>query len=318
MNYPTPQYQPQQQYPQAPQQFAPPAPVQQPQYPQAPGQQGFAQQPQFQQPGYPQATPQPPVQPLAQGSIDDFYSQPSASGGPSISWTDAQGGPMPVGTQYVGIVARDVTKADIQQQTDYNTKAPLFYKDGRPKFAMKVPLKVQPSQEFPDGEATWYVKGQARDELVRAMSEAGDDGAPKGGAAISITLVQRRATQRGLNPANVVQVQYRPPAGAGVASLAPAPQAPVQQPEQQAPAQQFAQQPAPQAPVQQYAQPDPSSYQQPAPQAPAQPQFQPPVQQQAPAQQFAPQAQAAPPQAPADFNAEQAELLARLTNRQAG
>jgi hypothetical protein len=323
MNYPTPQYEPQQQYPQAPQQFAPPAPVQQPQYPQAPGQQGFAQQPQFQQPGYPQAAPQPPVQPLAQGSIDDFYSQPSASGGPSISWTDAQGGPKPIGTQYVGIVARDVTKADIQQQTDFNTKAPLFYKDGRPKFAMKVPLKVQPSQEFPDGEATWYVKGQARDELVRAMSEAGDDGAPKGGAAISITLVQRRATQRGLNPANVVQVQYQPPGGPGArqesvqegnGGVRLQPPAPVQQP---APAQQFAQQPvqqqfvpqAEQQPVQQFAQPAPQ-------QAPAQPQFQPPVQQQAPAQQFAPQAQAAPPQAPADFNAEQAQLLARLTGQQ--
>lgn len=298
MNYPT-----QQPYPPQVQQY-PPAPPQQPQYPaypQAPQQPGY--QPQVQQygqaPGYPQQPqPQQPAVPLAQGTIDEYYGQPSAGGGPSISWTDKQGGQKPLGTTYGGIVARDVTNADIQQQTDFNTKAPLFYRDGRPKFAMKVPLKVQPSEEFPEGEATWYVKGQARDELVRAMGEAGADGAPKAGAVIVITLVQRRPSGRGLNPANVVQVQYQPPSGAGASSPAPAQQTALQQPP--AAAQPQYQQPVQEQLVQQVAQPQ---HQQPVQQVP---------QQQVP-QQSAP---AGGMQVPADFSAEQAALLAKISGQQ--
>lgn len=298
----------------APQQAYPP--VQQPQFPQAPPAQqyppqGYAppMQQQYQAP-YQQAPQQPPAQPLAQGTIDDFYNQPSVGGGPSLSWTDKQSNqPKPIGTSYVGIVARDVTNADVQQQTDFRTQAPLFYKDGRAKFAMKVPLKVQPSQEFPEGECSWFVKGQARDELVRAMAEAGCDGSPKSGATIAVTLVQRRPSGAGMNPANIVQIQYTPPGGAAPAQ-APAPQ-------QQAQAQPEVQQYAPQ-PVQQY-----------APQQVAQPQYQPaPVQYQQQQQVPAPQVgqpvqqQTLAPQPPAGLNPDQQAMLAQLgaqqTAQQAG
>lgn len=264
-----------QQYPQAPAQPYPPQQVQQPQFP--------AQQP-FPQQQYAAPAPGPQAPPLAQGSLDDYYSQPSAASGPSISWTAADRSPKPIGTSYAGIVARDVTNADVQQQTDFNTKAPLFYRDGRPKFAMKVPLKVQPSPEFPEGEATWYVKGQARDELVRAMAEAGCEGAPKAGAVIQITLVQRRQSGAGLNPANVVQVAYTPPSGTGAASPAPVPV------QQQAPAPQVQAAPMPQVPG------VPAAPQQAPQQA---------VQQQAPQQ--------GAPTPPSDLSPEQQALLAKLT-----
>lgn len=277
------------QYPQAPQQVQqpyPPQPVQQPYPPQ-----GFPQQ--VQQP-YP-VPQQQPTQPLAQGNLDDYYNQPSASTGPSISWTNADRSPKPIGTAYAGIVARDVTNADVQQQTDFNTKAPLFYRDGRPKFAMKVPLKVQPSAEFPEGEATWFVKGQARDELVRAMAEAGCDGAPKAGATIVVRLVQRRPSGAGMNPANVVQVGYTPPGGV-----------PAQQP-QQVP------QPAP-AQEQQWVQPPPNTgTASAAPQVSYQVQR---VPQQAPVQQVAQPPQApvqGAPTPPSDLSPEQQVLLAQLT-----
>jgi len=66
---------------------------------------------------------------------------------------------------------------------------------------MKVPLQMQPSQAYPDGLATWFVKGQARDELVRAMAEAGAPaGPPEAGAIIDITFVAERAVP-GMNPA---------------------------------------------------------------------------------------------------------------------
>ena len=309
--------QPQQQYPAPPQQAYPPS------YPQAPGyppQQGYGQ--------FPQQPPSgPPQQPLAQGSLDDFYSQPSAGTGPSISWTDKNSNqPKPIGTSYAGIVARDVTHADVQQQTDFRTQAPLFYRDGRPKFAMKVPLKVQPSPEFPEGEATWFVKGQARDELVRAMAEAGCDGSPKAGAAIVVTLVQRRNTSAGMSPANVVQVRYQPAPGHTTGQQgAPAAAAPAAPPQQVQPPQQeqFQQPPAHQFQGQQYGQavqpqgqqglpPEWAQAPQQAPQqAPAQ-QFQQPAVQQAqpPAQQPA-QGQGLTP--PPDMSPEQQALLATLT-----
>jgi hypothetical protein len=289
-------YAPQPVYPpQAPpQQYQPPAP----QYPQAPPQQ-YAQA--YQQP---YGAPQAPPQQAAQGSLDAFYSQPSAASGPSISWSVTVNGVVqqkPLGTTYAGIVARDVTHADIQQDSDPKTGALKTYKDGRPKFFMKVPLKVAPSPEFPEGEATWYVRGQARDELVRAMSEAGINepgAAPKGGDAVSVTLVERRPPRNGQGmPANVVQVRYQR-SGVQEATAAPSP-APVAQP---APVQPPAQ------PEQQYAPPvsEPAKqFQQPV-QAPVEVPAQ-PVQAQAPAQPA--------PVPPADLDEAQQALLARLTGQ---
>lgn len=273
-----------QQYPQAPapQQFPPAYPQQAPaQQPYPP--QGYpAQQ-------YPAPQQQAPAAPPVNGTLDDYFNQPSTGGGPSISWKDKQ-----IGTTYAGIVARDVTNADVQQDTDFTTKQPKFYRDGRPKFVMKVPLKVQPTQEFPEGEAAYFVRGQARDELVRAMSEAGATGAPQAGAVIQVTLVQRKPNGQG-NPTNVVQISYTPPAGG---------QSQQQQQQQQihVPAQEV------QVPQQQA--PAPEQVQQPVQQA----QQAPPQQFQAPAQQQIPNPGS--PQPPSDLSAEQQALLARLTGGQ--
>lgn len=260
-----PQQVPQQQpYPQQP---VAPAPYPQQAYPQTAPQQFV---------GYPpQGAPQQPSQPLATGSIDDYYSQPTSGGGPSISWNEK-----PIGTSYAGIVTRDVTDGDIQQQTNFQTKAPEFYKDGRPKFVMKVPLALQPSQEFPEGEATLFVRGRMRDELVRAMGEAGVSGAPKKGDVIHVTLAGKKPSGQGLNPANVFAIVYQPAARQAETQTTPAApaSAPVQQQVVTEPGQQFqapaavpqapAQQPQPPAPVQQ--QPAPSAPQPPAGMTPEQ------------------------------------------------
>lgn len=309
MNYPAQQYPGYPAQP-APQQFVPPQQFQQPMAP------AYPQQP-YPQQFVPQAPPQP-TQPLVQGTLDDFYNQPSSGGGPGISWKDK-----PLGTSYAGVVTRDVVQADVVQDTDFTTKQPKFYRDGRPQFVMKVPLKGQPSAEFPDGEFAFWVRGQARDELVRAMAEVGCSGAPKAGALIQVTLVERKPSRAG-NPANIVRIQYVPPQGAapaapaqpeqpqqvqqgpvpgapspvpGAASHGPAPavaaaqgdpytsaiqavtQAPLQYPQQANPVAQFAQQPAPPAPVPQAQQP-------------------------------------AAPQPPADLSPEQQQLLAQLTGAQ--
>lgn len=311
---PQPQYPTAPQYPQQPQAYPQPAYPQQPQgYPQQP--QGYPQQPQAYAPpmpqqGYPQAYPQqyappaPPAPPLPTGTLDSFYQQPSSSGGPSWKFKDK-----PLGTFYEGFVARPLTDADVRAQTDRDGRV-QNYKDGRPKFVMVVPMLMQPSPEFPDGQAGWWCKGQARDDLARAMSEAGAPaGAPESGAFIRVTLVATRPVPGGFSPAYVYRVEYARPQGA-----APAPQqsAPVVSTANGQPV--VHEQPVPPAP-----QPQPVYQQQPMP-VPAQqvaPQPQPVPQ---PAAAPAPQPQPAAPvsAAPAGFNAEQAALFAKLTGQPTG
>jgi hypothetical protein len=279
------------QYPTAPQGYPQPAPQQYaqpaaPQYP-APAPQAYPQPP------YPAAAPTPPP---AAGTLDAFYNQPSTGGGKSLSF-DAPG------TSYVGIVTRPITNGDIQQQTDTQGK-PQFFRDGRPKFVMRIPLQMQPSPAYPDGLGQWYVKGQARDELVRAMAEVGaPEGPPEAGAILQITFTGTRPSGPGMNPAKLFAVVYRRPDGAGPDGAGPAtaPQ-PVQQaaPPIEQPASQPVAQPHPAAPVQAPAAPAPAPAAQPV-QAPAAP---------APAP-------AAQPVPPANLSPEQQQLLARLTGQQA-
>jgi hypothetical protein len=264
-----------------------------PQYP------GYPPQGQIPQ-GYPAPAPQQyappaaPAQPLAQGSIDDYYSQPSTGGGAGLKFTGPNNQPL-IGQSYIFQVTRPIGNGDIQQQTD-NQNRPQFFKDGRPKFVMIVPVQLlEPSPNHPDGLAKWYVKGATRDELARAMAEAGaPEGPPEHGAVIRVTLTGTRSAGAGMNPAHVFAIQYVRPQGAApvqaVAAPAPAPEvAAAPAPVAQAPMQ--AMPPAP-APVQQYA-------------PPAQPVQAPPA---APA----PQVQQAAPQPPANLTPEQQELLARM------
>ena len=189
----------------------------QPTYPQVPGYP--------QAPSYPQAPAAPvapaatsasaaPAQPVPTGTVDQFFSQPSSGWGPSLKFKDK-----PNGTTYRGVVARRITNGDIRVQTDTSGR-PLTYRDGRPKLVMLVPLIVEPSPEYPEGKATWWVKGQARDELVRAMAEAGaPDGPPEEGAVIEVTKVGERHIN-GLNPAYQYAVKYTRPQGAESAPAA--------------------------------------------------------------------------------------------------
>lgn len=293
---PPPAYPPPAAPPQAPQFIAPPAPQYPPQY-------GQAQYP----PAYGQPQGYPPPPPTVRGSLDDFYNQPSTGGGKALSFEM-------VGTTYVGIVSRPIGDGDIQQQTDTQGK-PATFRDGRPKFVMRVPLQMQPSQLYPDGIAQWFVKGNDRDELVRAMAEAGaPEGPPEAGSIITITFTGTRPSGPGMNPTKLKQVRYQRPGGAAPATanghaavhqVAPAaapPPAPERvnggQPPQYAPPP-AAPPPAAAPPAQTYPAPVPAP-----PPAPPVPQPGPP----------APPASAPPP---VELDAGQRELLAKLTGQTA-
>ena len=294
-----PQYAPQ--FPQMPQQpdpqqaYAPP--------------QGYPQQPQqvFPQPqAYPQYAPQMPQgypmpqQPapqLAAGTIDQFFAQPAAGGGAALKFD--------VGTRHVFVVSRPITNGDIQQQTQPGSGLPAFYKDGRPKFVMRVPALVHPTPQHPDGQAQWYCAGQASTELQRAMAEVGaPEGPPEAGAVIDITCTHTRPSGQGMNPAKNYKISYTRP---NVAPQA-APPAPVPVPAEHAHALATAGVPLPANP--QYAAAGAPPAQPPAPPV-AQATEQPPAQ---------PAPPVAPPPVPAGavegLSPQQQALLAQLTGQQ--
>lgn len=163
------------QYPAAPQQqYAAP-----PQYGQFPAPQGYPQQ-QYAAPAA------PPVQGAA-GSLDAFYSQTATGGGQSLTFNQ-------VGQYVDAVIARDVTNADVQHQTEKNTNKLKFFKDGSPMFVLVLPLLL------PNGEpATHYVKGPSREALNAAMAKAGLSAgtAPKGGDRLRITLAKLTPTSFG-------------------------------------------------------------------------------------------------------------------------
>lgn len=313
MSYPPQPYPPQQ----------PGYPPAQPGYPPAPPQQPYYPPPQYPSQQYP---PQPP-KPAAKGTIDDFYTQPAGGSGKSLaSWFDVPG------KSITGVVARKITNADVQQQTDITTRQPVFFADGRPKLTMVVPLIVAQTPDFPEGRAAWYIRGDVRNELARAMQEAGaPEGPPEAGAQITITLTGTRQI-RNLNPAKVFAVQYVRPQGAAPAQFPatapqaangqvpqqpaaqpqwPQPGAPLSAPPVPAPAGENPYQAQPSYPMQG---PPPGGWLQPQ-QYPGAPDNAPdmyPVQPQAPAPAPAPQ-QAGPAPMDADHQA----LLARLSGQQA-
>ena len=236
-----------------------------PAYPQAP----FGQQ--FGQPFYPQ---QAPAQPLPQGDLAAFYGQPKTGRAPAVSWKGA-----PDGFTIAGVVAEDVTDKDVVPDTDPQTHQLKTFRDGSPKYALAVTLKVQPSQTHPEGLATLYCRGDLWDKMDAAMKVVGRHTAPKAGDVVYVSLVERRQG-RGTVPRNIFAVQYAVGGAPDVAPAAPQapaqpapqvqapapvqdPQAPVQAPQQFEGPQLGAPVQAPQAPVQ--------APQQSAPPAPAQP-----------------------------------------------
>jgi hypothetical protein len=255
-------------------QYGPPPGYQAP--PPAYGQPGqYGPPPGAPNPGYgvPQ---QPPAPQGAKGTLDDFYGQPSGTSGKGISWKNK-----PNGYRYVGVVRRTPQDSDVFQDSDPQSKQLKTWRDGSPKMVLPVPLDLVwldawQQQEYADREAAVFLRGGMRDEVTRAMQEAGASGVPQQGALMDVTLTHRKP---GNNIAtNMYAVVYRP---AGTWENDPAYAWVAQQLSTTAPNQQV-------APAEQYPQQQSPAYGAPYGGAP-----QGPYQQQAPAQYAAP-AQAAP------------------------
>lgn len=304
----------------------PPAPGYPPQGAYAPPAQGYPPQagwgappPGYGAPGYaappapgfpPQAAPPQPD--LARGTLDDWLNQSGGSGAENITKIFAG---KPFGAVTVSfLVARKILSTDMRQQTNAQNQAQFAFDGRTPLFVLIVPCQVIGStdgshvQLFPDGQASWWVKGQPKDQLAAAMAMAGaPEGFPEAGARIDLTLTGERASKKaGHNPSKQYKVVYTRPVDAPnqpqPALDATALQAPAQQ-SQQAYAPTPNEPPfAPQAaPVQYPQQPDgtfPATYAQPGMTTPGTATQLPPQQYIVPQGYAAP---AQPPQAPQQY-----------------
>lgn len=165
---------------------------------------------------------------LARGTLEDFYNQPTGSGGgPSVtskfftkrvqgSWLQLE-------------VVADATNGDVRQQTTPQG-IPQTFKDGRPKFVLVVKVKVLASSdgthtaEFPDGLGSLWVKGVLADELRRSMAAAGDSsGYPKAGAQIVMVSAGEQASRTpGFSATKLYTLDYAPAAGVDLQAVAQA------------------------------------------------------------------------------------------------
>ena len=197
------------------------------------------------------------------GIVDDPWSIVNG-GARSISFASKdQYGNMtsvPVGTSFTGVTTAPPIAS---QQTNFDTRKPEYWDDGRPKMQLILELQTDLREdEDDDGIRRLYVKGQMlsafRDEMKRLKIDKFGVGSR---ITVTLTGMKPPASGRGF-PSKVYAVQIEPTQWSDGAAQAlaqasaewtsaaqPVQQAPVQQaPVQQAPVQQV---PVQQVPVQQ-------------------------------------------------------------------
>lgn len=141
-----------------------------------------------------------------------------------------------VGTSFTGVVAQPVTAV---QDTDFKTKQPKVYDDGRAVPKLVIGLDVPVSPRHPEGRATWWAKGKDLTAINRAMVDAGVPAdvikqvGPEVGATITVTYARDQINPKfpDSNAAKIREVVYTRPG-----TSTPPPVQVVQQPAALAPA----------------------------------------------------------------------------------
>ena len=116
----------------------------------------------------------------------------------------------PVGTSHQG----EITGIEAQQQTDFQTGAPLFYPNGNPKPQVVIHLKTglrDPERNYDDGVRVFYCKGYSIPNLRAASQQAGVGNFPRVGDTIRITFSETKPSQtRGFADAKIYSFQITP------------------------------------------------------------------------------------------------------------
>lgn len=126
------------------------------------------------------------------------------------------GGGIPAATfPQLGFVIRGTVESwETTQQTDFDSKAPLFWDDGKPRLQVVVTMQTDlrdPEITDDDGKRKLYVKGQMQVAVRDAIKAAGRPGLEVG-ATLAVQFASEEPSQkRGANPKKVYRAQYAAP-----------------------------------------------------------------------------------------------------------
>ena len=100
----------------------------------------------------------------------------------------------------------------VRQQTEYQTRKPMFWPDGNPMNELVVTLLTDDRvDDEDDGLRKVYVKGQMQQAVQKAVIAAGETGLSEGGRLLVQFVSTAVPRQRGMNGAKQYFAKYEPP-----------------------------------------------------------------------------------------------------------
>lgn len=125
-----------------------------------------------------------------------------------------------IGTSYSG---RITEKPDVQQQRDFNSGEPKFWKDGNPMMQLVVTIQTEhrdPEVADDDGRRRLFVKGQLKQAVADAVRRSGGRGLEVGGT-LTVTYTHDGERQGNYNPPKQYKAEYVPAATSELSSPDP-------------------------------------------------------------------------------------------------
>jgi hypothetical protein len=115
----------------------------------------------------------------------------------------------PVGTSFTGTIVGDLRSAQV---TDFTSKMPRFYKDGRPMMQVVMSLQTDlrdPQDPTDDGVRALYVKNQMLAAFQQALQATRHLGRIGEGTRVTVTLVNYKDVGKG-NPQKLYEIKIGP------------------------------------------------------------------------------------------------------------
>lgn len=105
-----------------------------------------------------------------------------------------------------------VQDTEVKQQTDFDTGAPLFWDDGKPRMELVVTLETdERDDDDDDGIRKLYVKGQMQQAVADAVRKAGQRGLATGGRLAVKFDGEEAPTKKGRSPKKLYVARYEAP-----------------------------------------------------------------------------------------------------------
>jgi len=116
------------------------------------------------------------------------------------------------GDRYEG----EILSKSVRQQTDFKTKKPLFWDDGRPREQMVVSIQTdldEPDEDGgeDDGVRNLYIKYKMKEAVAKAVREAGEKKLEIGGWLAVECVGTEKPKTRGAQGAKLYEAEYEPP-----------------------------------------------------------------------------------------------------------